>query len=62
MTPLEKTDNFVKIMDQAIFCVTNSSSNTAVKARTNVEYIYMARCLPFRHHFYNTYKHQVELC
>lgn len=33
MTPLEKTDNFVKIMDQAIFCVTNISSNAAVESK-----------------------------
>lgn len=40
MTPLEKTDNFVKIMYQAIFCVTNSSSNTAVESK-NERWIYL---------------------
>lgn len=33
MTPLEKKDNSVKIMDQAIFCVTNISSNAAADSK-----------------------------
>lgn len=47
MKPL---DNF-KNMDEATFLCKNISTTLVQIARTNVEYLYVSRCLPSKHHF-----------